>query len=665
MRLRHALAAFALLLVTAPADAQKAREASPLEIGADPEVPTAVLSTDGTAAYAQGRAVALYKQDAPMRPATPEAMAREFLSIQENVLGLREVDMETVHVREGDAGSTVRFRQTLGGVPVWGTETSVSMDTRGRVQLAFNNTRELGTLPTTPSLPQEAARTVAHAHLGVSGTIHHDETALVVWPGASGARLAWQVRVEAAEPRGDWEAIVDAHTGELLRVADRMVTHHGHEEPPVALPTVQTHPLYSRVDGTAFIFDPDPLTRAGASYGDFGYTDGGDLNTLQLQDARVQVTLRDITQVGSEYQLRGPWAHVLDWDAPSKGIFSQSSPDWSFTRDNDAFEAATVYWHIDNYMRYVNETLGVPALPQAYSNGVQYDPSGWSGNDNSSFSPGSDRLSFGEGCVDDAEDADVIIHELGHGLDDWLSGSTSQPDGLSEGFGDYVALSYTRSLGLLSPSDASYNWVFKWDGHNQCWGGRSGEITTRYPQGFAPHGRGQHWSTALMRVWDVLGGPKTDKAVFEGFAMTSGSTSQPQAAQAVLQAAANLGYSQDEVQVFFDSFVRQGYNGLTMPPVSTEGSTRPLATRGELTPAAPNPFFGTTQVEVRAAEPQRVTVRVYDALGREVAVLMDETVLAGRRYPVTLDGHGLDSGVYVVRAQGESFEASQRVTLVR
>ena len=82
----------------------------------------------------------------------------------------------------------------------------------------------------------------------------------------------------------------------------------------------------------------------------------------------------------------------------------------------DAFEAANTYWHIDNYMRYVNVELGIDATPQAYTTGVRFDPHGANGADNSYFSSGSDIVVFGEGCVDDAEDADVVIHELGHGL---------------------------------------------------------------------------------------------------------------------------------------------------------------------------------------------------------------------------------------------------------
>ncbi|MEZ4916786.1 MAG: hypothetical protein R2836_07345 [Chitinophagales bacterium] len=48
---------------------------------------------------------------------------------------------------------------------------------------------------------------------------------------------------------------------------------------------------------------------------------------------------------------------------------------------------------------------------------ISVDTHGNNGADNSFFSPATPlRLIFGEGGVDDAEDADVIIHEYGHAI---------------------------------------------------------------------------------------------------------------------------------------------------------------------------------------------------------------------------------------------------------
>lgn len=666
-----------LCVLPVAALAQKPQPLSPLDVGADPII---ALSTDGLF-HASGQAALLVGMDAYVSGPTAEARARAALGQEASQLGLRRADtgdLALVSTFTGQAGTVVRFRQTVRGVPVWGPETVVNLDLQDRAQLILNAYRmDVDLASATPTVTADAARATALQHLGATGDLQHDQTDLVVWPALDGARLAWNVRLVPAEPLGDWEAIVDARTGEILRVADRAVYEHGDDpDGPTALPLVETHPLY-RVDGTGFIFDPDPLTRAGVSYGTPGYVDGPgscnfssnqdgpacDVDSPELTAARTAVTMRDITFDGTNYLLRGPWASIQEFESPNKGIFPSATPDWSFTRNADGFEAAMTYWHIDNFMRYVNVTLGSPAIPTAYAGGVQFDAHGLNQVDNSHYLSSTDRLAFGEGCVDDNEDADVIIHELGHGLHDWLS-AISQVDGLSEGLGDYVAASYTRSLGLLQPTDASYNWIFKWDGHNVCWGGRTAGITSNYPTGGVPHARGQHWSTSNMRIWNALGGPATDKAVFEGIRMSNGGSTQPQVANMAMQAAANMGYSAADVQTMFASYQQQGYTGLVLPPVAGDRNVAGTAT-AELTAAAPNPFNGRTVFELVAPEVQHVTVDVVDVLGRRVAVLFDGTVQASVRYPFALDAAGLPSGVYVYRATGETFQLSRRATITR
>ncbi len=216
-------------------------------------------------------------------------------------------------------------------------------------------------------------------------------------------------------------------------------------------------------------------------------------------------------------------------------------------------------------MRYINETLGISLVSRFNSGVILYDPSAFNGGDNSSYGGG--ILKFGEGGVDDAEDADVIIHELGHGIHDWITnGSLSQVNGLSEGSGDYWAQSYSRSLNQWSSSVPSYHFMFHWDGHNEFWGGRTTNTTATYPGGLtgSVHGDGQIWSTSLMRIFDIIGREKTDKAFLEGLAMTSSSTNQQQAAIAVRQAAINMNYSCSDINVFTTQFTATGY---TLPAI--------------------------------------------------------------------------------------------------
>ena len=131
-----------------------------------------------------------------------------------------------------------------------------------------------------------------------------------------------------------------------------------------------------------------------------------------------------------------------------------------------------------------------------------------------------------------------------------------------------------------------------------------------------------------------------------------------------MQAATNMGYSFTELNAMYNNYVQQGYTGLTAP-VQTAGEALPSSASGELTVASPNPFNGQTAFELTVAETQRVRVEVLDVLGRQVAILFEGDALAGQRYPFSLSAAGLDAGVYVYRAVGETFQASRRVTLAQ
>ena len=297
------------------------------------------------------------------------------------------------------------------------------------------------------------------------------------------------------------------------------------------------------------------------------------LVSSQLDAARFNVTLNDITETGGVYSLVGPRAQIVDFDAPFKGMFTQNSPDFIFNRTADAFEAVSCYYHIDFMMDYINNTLGCDIMPYQYSGGVKFDPHGSNGGDNSFYTGGTGQLSFGEGGVDDGEDSDVIHHELGHGLHDWVTnGGLSQVDGLSEGSGDYVAQSYNRSLGNWGPTDPANNFVFNWDGHNPFWNGRSTNYFPGYPGGLVGqiHQDGQIWASCLMTVWDEIGQQRMDKIFYEGLGMTGGNSSQNDAANAVYQAALNLSYTPEEIVDIHTNLTACGYTlpALPGPPIA-------------------------------------------------------------------------------------------------
>ena len=524
--------------------------------------------------------LAIYNPAVPVTANEPEQMAREYLQNQQELLGLTDSDLENLQlhaIREGKAGTVVRLRQYWQGLPVNKAEITVTINPAREVSFVMNGFRYgIDLEQVNPAVDAATARAKALNYLN-PGTVNHEEQELKILHHHGTARLIYEVIIASQEPQGEWEIYVDAQTGELIKVEDVACYYHDHREqtqpglPPASIPA------FFFASGTGNVFNPDPLSSANAEYGDTGFSDNGDNNSTELLAEQMSVNLLDITFDGSDYSLSGPYAEVQDFEAPNNGTFDQSSNTWNFDRQDAAFEAVNTYYHIDASMRYLNVTLGITVSPTDYSTGVRFDPHGLNGADNSYYSGSQQRLAFGEGGVDDAEDSDVIHHELGHGLHDWITnGGLSQVNGLSEGTGDYWAASYNRSLGLWDPSDDAYHWVFIWDGHNEFWNGRSVDYTPGYPGGLTGfiHTDGQIWATCMMSIWDDIGKTMTDEIFWEGLAMTNGSSSQDDAANAVYQAALDLSYPYTALEAIHDRMTNTGYNLPALPlPVELSSFT--------------------------------------------------------------------------------------------
>ncbi len=78
----------------------------------------------------------------------------------------------------------------------------------------------------------------------------------------------------------------------------------------------------------------------------------------------------------------------------------------------------------------------------------------------------------------------------------------------------------------------------------------------------------------------------------------------------------------------------------------------------------PNPFNPTTEIRYQTSEVSRVTLKVFDMLGREVATLVDEVQDAGLKL-VEFDATGLASGVYFYRLAAGGFVETKKLILVR
>jgi Zn-dependent metalloprotease len=449
----------------------------------------------GTQIYNQatGRIESLFGMaDGPYQSA-PEVAGLEYLVKHIDVTGYSPDELSLLRSVESQGCRFVTYEANVGGLPVFPGETVVSFDPQMRVVFLFN-----GLLPvdrhvnTAMSIADDHAIQLARGYLKVSGKeLMPPNVRAVLWAGDDRPRPAWMVTIVAESPRGDWQVFVDGNSGDVFRVRNNEKSYNGH----------------------GMAFTPDPLTTGNATYGSTGYLDNSDANSTQLQAQRFPVTLRDITYSGSLYRLTGPWVTVSELTSPTSApVTSADSNGFSFTRDAQGFEDVMVYYHLDTSQRWI-QSLGFSNIQHL---SIPADAHGGTA-DNSYYTPSANTLNFGEGGVDDAEDADVIWHEYGHAIQNSIVsgyGASHDEGSMGEGFGDYWAASYSKTI-----SDFANTWVFNWDGHNPYWSGRimNANYTYAAQGGNEIHDAGQIWSQACYDTRNRVNVGRTvmDKVVLQ------------------------------------------------------------------------------------------------------------------------------------------------------
>ncbi|MDC0304089.1 hypothetical protein OAL15_03660 [Flavobacteriales bacterium] len=283
---------------------------------------------------------------------------------------------------------------------------------------------------------------------------------------------------------------------------------------------------------TMWVFNPDPLSSANQTYG-VPYSDAFDMDVLELNAEREMVQA-PVTFENDTFFLRNDYVAIKEFSLPSiEPAYSLTSV-FNFTRAEPGFEDVNAFYHITAFQAHI-QTLG-------FSNIVDYpievDVHALNGSDNSNFNPGFNppRLQFGEGGVDDAEDADVIIHEYGHAVMHAAAPGTNngtERKALDEAAGDYFASSYSRHI-----SNNRWEDVFTWDGHNEFWPGRSSVSSDHYPEDVDNniYSDADIWSATLMEIWGDIGRDATDAIMIQAAYSFSEGMTMPQAALLFLQA---------------------------------------------------------------------------------------------------------------------------------
>jgi MYXO-CTERM domain-containing protein len=420
---------------------------------------------------------------------------------------LRDLELQLISTQETLTGRTLRFRQQLGGVPIFQSSVVaqiskeksplVSVNTLGlqdvhglvmpSTELTAAQAVSIGLHSLSLQRPWRVAPTVERGVMPRIETLAKGEGAKIVGPAVA-------FRVVGEAQNAAFELMLDAETGVVLQHRD----------------------LRHRVDGRGLVFSPNPI----ASTGNLTLVDDEDKNSQALDEARISVTLPRLD--GSGF-LRGSAANVR---AVTESQRAQSATnDYAYQREDDRFEEVTAYFHLDRAQERL-QNLGFRNVNNRPMLAVVNDGT----MDNSFYSEASHELHFGAGGVDDAEDGDIVMHEYGHAIqDNQVPGFGVRDEGaMGEGFGDYLASSFMAALGPQLSDPAC---VGDWDSsiysttNPKCL--RRVDGLKHYPE-FATsevHDDGEMWSAALWEIRGFLGADTTDTVLIQShFALSDTET---------------------------------------------------------------------------------------------------------------------------------------------
>lgn len=118
----------------------------------------------------------------------------------------------------------------------------------------------------------------------------------------------------------------------------------------------------------------------------------------------------------------------------------------------------------------------------------------------------------------------------------------------------------------------------------------------------------------------------------------------------------------------FGSVGGPGQHGLyrrTLPvTVDVHGQETAVVTSYTIEQNYPNPFNPTTTISYALPQDGMTTLKIYDALGREVKTLVNEFKTTGR-YTATFDASTLSSGVYMYKLVSDKYSTVKKMLLVK
>lgn len=426
-------------------------------------------------------------------PPDPVAAARSVLAGRAESLGLNPDGLQALSVRSGLAGQYVRFQETAGGIPVEGAQVVVGLpDDEKRTPVVARGVAPVAQTGLARRVTAAAALKLALRTAGIQPRSLRDEPQIeeIYLNTGKEAVPGWRITLPGGD--GTWLAGIRADTGEVLYLTDL------------------------RRSDSGRVFNPNPPKGSGGTIPPPTDCDSA-ANEALLSGQYQTLTIQGRTP--AQDKLKGQY---VDLTAPGiiggykpAGVAGEASGSFIYGCNDDRFEEVMVYHHLDATQRKI-QALGFSGQSSILARPIPAHAHYF--NDCNAFYDPVDRgVHFGDADVcmftaDAAEDADVIVHEYGHAIQDdqvpaWGFGSpsmTEEASAMGEGFSDFLT-------GIMFGDSCLGEW-FSFGG--SCL--RDMENTAVYPQDYddcrpappqpaEPHCAGLIWGGALWDLAQALG----------------------------------------------------------------------------------------------------------------------------------------------------------------
>ena len=289
---------------------------------------------------------------------------------------------------------------------------------------------------------------------------------------------------------------------------------------------------------TATVFAPNPVQQLG----DESLTDQNDADYPALAGAYRSVTLTNLDGSGT---LTGRYVVVKSSTGKAARMVDGAFPGWH--RDADQFEQVMGYHWVNTAQAYLQSLGFGSTLPPVNQRQIELRIDQY-GGDNSFFREDKANITLGKGGVDDAEDAEVVLHEYGHSVQDGQVpgfGTNLESGSIGEAFGDYLAV-VVSSWATGTPTKTPEACVADWDSVSytrtvpHCLRRLDGNKV--YPQDVRGevHADGEIWSRALWDIRTALGDRQATTLIVDAQFDFAPDTSFRDAALATVAAAQRL-----------------------------------------------------------------------------------------------------------------------------